>query len=354
MNDLTFFLGANTCCGFYSLYEEYLTAREPRSVWILKGGAGCGKSSFLRRIAEKAGAAGLTVHRILCSGDPGSLDGIHIPELGALLFDGTAPHVLEPPQVGSRGFYVDLSRFYRPGAPDTEQAEQAYKAHYRQAYAWLAAAGEVESAVRLPEEAEREILRRAKSLMTRELRRKSRERGRTQRIFTDAFTCQGIVSLGETRTALCPRQICLQGVCGAEGLFLAAAAETALERGWDVILSPDPIRPEKPAHLLIPEQGLCVGCGGGGRRIRLDRAVYAAAGREEAGRMREAEAMRRALLIKAERELGLARSSHDRLEEAVNPFVDFDAVLAEADALAEKLLRGAGGQPPLAISGGRW
>ena len=148
MKDLTFFLGANTCRGFCSLYQSYLEAYPQERVWILKGGAGCGKSGFMRRVAAVAAEAGFTVHRILCSGDPSSLDGIHVPELHALLFDGTAPHVLEPPLVGDRGFYLDLSQFYRPGVPDLQEREAAYREHYRRAYQWLSAAGSAEAFVR--------------------------------------------------------------------------------------------------------------------------------------------------------------------------------------------------------------
>ncbi len=340
MKDLTFFLGANTYNGFFSLYGEYMNGSSEDRIWILKGGAGCGKSGFMRRVGQRAEEAGHTVHRILCSGDPASLDGVHIPELHALLFDGTAPHVLEPPVVGDRGFYIDLSRFYRPGVPDLKEREEIYREHYRRAYRWLAAAGNADHSLILPLRAEEAIRRKARSLIGRELRKKGREEGSVRRFFTDAFTGDGLLSLPDGRRTLAPRLISLQGICGAENCFLAEAAEAARIRGWDAVICPDPVSPDRIAHLLMPEIGFGLTAGDGDRTIHLDRFIYSAVDKEEAVRIRETEAMRLALLTKARKELQLAKYHHDRLEEAVNPYVDFAGVYAAAERFAQGLLSG--------------
>ena len=140
MKDLSIFLGANTGRGFRSLYDETIDSLDPERLYILKGGAGCGKSSLMKRVAAEGSARGLRVLRILCSGDPDSLDGVFLPDLGAALFDGTSPHVLEPDLVGQRGFYVDLSRFITAPAGDLRGWSEAYRAHYRKAYRYLSAA----------------------------------------------------------------------------------------------------------------------------------------------------------------------------------------------------------------------
>ena len=51
MKSTHFFLGANSAEGFYSLYDQLLDAGLD-DLLILKGGPGCGKSTFMRRIAE--------------------------------------------------------------------------------------------------------------------------------------------------------------------------------------------------------------------------------------------------------------------------------------------------------------
>ena len=338
--DISIFLGSNSYGGFYSLYEDYLAATKPEKVWILKGGAGCGKSGFLRRVAQKMEDAGLSVHRILCSGDPESLDGIRIPQLGAALFDGTSPHVLEPPLVGQKGFYVDLSRFYGDDVPDLSLYDAAYKEHYRRAYLWLGAAGQAEETVALPPEAAERIRKRALSFAGREVKKSGRREGRALTVFTDAFTWQGQLSLSDTRSALCPRLVSLLSMGGAADCFLRPLAESALRRGWDVILCPDPLKPGRLCHVLIPELGLGVVSGPGGRKLHLDKTVYAAMDSQGRESCRESAALQRSLLASARKELLLAKHYHDRLEAQVNSQVDFDGVGALADTLAQRLLSG--------------
>lgn len=138
-----YFLGANTGQGFYSLYDE-LAAQSP-FLWILKGSPGCGKSSFMRRIGMAAEAAGHDVEYILCSGDPESLDGVYITDLGVAYADGTAPHVLEPRLTGADSNYVNLGAHLDQAALKAKRSEldslqRAYRAKYAEAYAALAEA----------------------------------------------------------------------------------------------------------------------------------------------------------------------------------------------------------------------
>ena len=88
-----YFLGANTPHGFYSLYDELIDPEQANAVYILKGGAGCGKSTLMRRVSQSLSDGGHRCEYILCSGDPDSLDAVIFPGLKAAIVDGTAPHV---------------------------------------------------------------------------------------------------------------------------------------------------------------------------------------------------------------------------------------------------------------------
>lgn len=94
--NISYFLGANSYRGFYSLYDDLISLPDVSRLFIIKGGAGCGKSTFMKTIATAANDAGLDVERVLCSGDPESLDGIFIPRLKVAYVDGTAPHAAVP------------------------------------------------------------------------------------------------------------------------------------------------------------------------------------------------------------------------------------------------------------------
>ncbi len=89
---VTFFLGANSPSGFCSLYDQMLDPAQARRVFLVKGGAGCGKSSLMRRAAAALEEAGETVEYITCSGDPDSLDAVIFHGLQAAIVDATAPH----------------------------------------------------------------------------------------------------------------------------------------------------------------------------------------------------------------------------------------------------------------------
>lgn len=92
MNDsVHIFLGANSGAGFFSLYDQLLHGRLD-DLLIIKGGPGCGKSSFMRTVAKALTAAGREAIYVNCSGDPDSLDGALFPESRVGLVDGTAPH----------------------------------------------------------------------------------------------------------------------------------------------------------------------------------------------------------------------------------------------------------------------
>lgn len=88
------FLGANSGGGFYSLYDQLLNARLD-DLLIIKGGPGCGKSSFMRAVAKELALAGEEQIYVNCSGDPDSLDGALFPAIRCGLVDGTSPHVCE-------------------------------------------------------------------------------------------------------------------------------------------------------------------------------------------------------------------------------------------------------------------
>ena len=85
-----YFLGANSARGFASLYHELIDEEHSNAFYVLKGGAGCGKSTLMRKVGESMEAEGFEVEYILCSGDPDSLDGIWIPQKAVAIVDGTS------------------------------------------------------------------------------------------------------------------------------------------------------------------------------------------------------------------------------------------------------------------------
>lgn len=346
------FLGANSGEGFASLYGQ-LSGTRLRDLLILKGGPGCGKSSFMRTLAKKLTAEGLRPVYVHCSGDPDSLDGVIFPEIAAGLVDGTSPHVLEPEYTGAHERYLDLMRFY-----DIEQAKaargaivaqtDAYRAAYREAYHILRALDALESERRAAIHAvmDREKLRRRTAgIIDRELRGRGAP-ARADRAFLGGITHKGELVRFDTVEALCPRVYALVDGCGLAAPMLEQLAEAAAAAGERTLACMSPDRPREMQHLLVPGRGLAFVTvnarmpyeGAVYRRIRVEAMTADALSRAEKARIRLTERVQRTLRADAVAALGRAKAAHDVLEAVCNPCVDFDGVYELAEREAERIL----------------
>ena len=92
-NDVDFFMGANTPDGFYSLYCELQLPQEGIRRYLIKGGAGTGKSSLMKRAAMEFWGQDEMIEMIHCSSDPNSLDGVILHTGRASIVDATPPQV---------------------------------------------------------------------------------------------------------------------------------------------------------------------------------------------------------------------------------------------------------------------
>lgn len=104
-----YFLSANSSKGFISLFDD---AREKcEKAYILKGCQGNGKSELIEKTAQTFFAEGYDVERIHCSSDVSSLDGVIMPKIGAAVFDGSLPHILEARITGVNDIYINMSDY---------------------------------------------------------------------------------------------------------------------------------------------------------------------------------------------------------------------------------------------------
>lgn len=108
------FPGGNTCSGFYSYYD-YIIEPGATRIFVIKGGPGVGKSTFMRWIGEQMLEMGYDVEFHCCSSDNNSLDGIMIPAIKVAMLDGTAPHVVDPKNPGAVDEIIHLGDFWDEG-----------------------------------------------------------------------------------------------------------------------------------------------------------------------------------------------------------------------------------------------
>lgn len=105
------FPGGNTSLGFYSFYD-YIIGDDAKRVFLLKGGPGTGKSTFMKRIGKELQEKGIDLEYHWCSSDFNSLDGLVLPAHGVAIIDGTAPHVTDPLYPGAVDEIINLGDYW--------------------------------------------------------------------------------------------------------------------------------------------------------------------------------------------------------------------------------------------------
>ncbi len=105
------FPGGNTSHGFFSLYN-YIIPQDTTRIFVIKGGPGVGKSTFMKKICESMINRGFDAEWHCCSSDNGSIDGIVFPQLGIAMIDGTAPHIVDPKNPGAVDEIIHLGDYW--------------------------------------------------------------------------------------------------------------------------------------------------------------------------------------------------------------------------------------------------
>lgn len=347
-----YFLGANTGAGYCSFFSHFL--RQPgRCVHILKGGPGCGKSTFLKKLGAHAQNRSRDVVYLHCSGDPDSLDGVYFPETNTAWLDGTTPHICDPVLFGVTGNYLDLGAFCRTESLDTVRIRQLNAdcaLFYRRAYEYLTAAAALDTrkqpGLLFPED-RAAVRRRAAGTAQREFSavKKDAVPGRIEKRFLSAITCEGRCSFPQTLEALADRAYVLDNACGLAEDYLRVIREYALRRGLRLIVCPDPLLPERTEAVLIPSLRLAFLAAPekvqlsdvSTRHIRLDAVPDAARLRALRTQMRADARLQRQAIDAAIRQLQAAKLLHDELEAVYQPCMDFDALTAFTDQYAKAL-----------------
>ena len=332
-----FFLGANSGRGFQNLFGEFCTPEDHHDLLVLKGGPGAGKSTMMRRIGQAMEQRGEQVEYFYCSGDPKSLDGVHIPRIR------TAPHVIEPKYPAAADRYVNLGEFYDITAAKTARADiirhtKAVSAAYQRAYRALGAARQIEddTAVLMTGGLDGDkLLRRTEGIIGREIRGKG-PGGPDAFRFLGSMTCKGPIWRFDTAAALCPKVYQLQDSFGFATPMLEQIRAAARSRGYRAIVCPDPEHIDRIQHLLLPDLGLAfvtsregmVYDGPAYRRVRLDAMMPGSYYKRNKSRLKFVRRVVEVLRAEGLEALREAKAAHDALEAVYVPYVDFDGVNA--------------------------
>ena len=326
---MEYFAGANTVDGFVSLFDECFSATE--RLFILKGSSGCGKSTFMRRVAEKAKSLGMDFDIIYCSGDPDSLDGVVIPSLSVAVVDGTAPHVLDVKYPCVRETIINLGEFWDgtallPHRQEIIALTDQKSDSYREAYRALAALGEISELKRgiVLSAVDRNGLDEAAFRLADKI---SAAKGKHISLFSSAFTKNGIKTL--TTFSEVETVYHIKGKLKDE--LMRSLEQIFLERGTEMVSSRSPMDRAIPDAFFFPSRNILIASGDTLPCIRANREKSFVTTRFQKSALINSkrillnglDKLFSELCIEAQKNLAAARKLHEQIENIYIPAMRF-------------------------------
>ncbi len=262
--------------------------------------------------------------------------------------------MVEPKCPGVVERYIDLSKYYdraglQPLKQDILAATSEYQGHYKRVYRCLGASGELYrdmTELLDGQQVQQRLAKRAAGIISRELKRPAHGEGLTEQRFLSAVTHKGAFTLWDTVSAQADRIYELADNYGLAHHLLNPILSAALAAGHDAVACPDPMAPDRLAHIIFPDLSLAFVTSTqedpwphrAYRRLRLDAMGDADAYRTNRPRLRFTRRVAAALMEEGISGLAQAKAAHDRLEKLYNPYVDFDGVARTADRLIDQIL----------------
>lgn len=351
------FTAANTEKGFFSYFDELTRDDSLSRVYLIKGGPGSGKSTFMKKIAAKFADDGMTVERIHCSSDPDSLDGVKIKEKNITIIDATAPHAYDMSIPGALESIVDLSKFWDENKLEENRTEikklfSEISSSYKPVYSLLKAAGAVDAwqSTRLEGKIDFEkITAQIKKIIKQNAISAVSSKPIVSNRLLSAFSGDGVITYGSTTDTLCSEYIIIEDAAGIANIFLTKAAAYFNKLGYDTLLIHSPLSPDKKLEqVIIPQLRLGFVASGhlyspeidDSKVIKainskgyIDREFYS----ENKNKITFARKVIRELTSKAANDISEIKKKHDILERYYIDAMDFKALNKFTDEFIKKL-----------------
>lgn len=353
---IQYFLGANSANGFVSFFDEFYDPAQDWCAYIIKGGPGTGKSSFMKQVAAALEAKGSVIEYIHCASDPEGLDGLILPLQKVCIMDGTAPHVVEPKFPGVCETLINLGEYWDPDilqqyAQNIKTTTLQNAEYHKRSTRFLEAAAALQGDTYLLALACTDM-NKIQNYASRFAHREFKSRGRNgheSKRFLSGITPENLVIHYDTIALLCDKVYVIRDDFGAAGRILCKLISAyAQQYGYDTIVCYCPLFPqEKVEHVLIPDLGIAFTTANrfhqyphkAYRNLHVQRFMdmtAIAAHKQRIGFNRRASSE---LIQEGVRLLQEAKRSHDQLEEYYITAMNFPAVEAKAEQVIAEILR---------------
>ena len=350
------FLGANTPKGFVSMYPELLKNEKLKKIYVIKGGAGTGKSSMMKKIGDISYKNGNFVERIHCSSDPDSLDAVIVEEKGFAILDGTPPHPMEPQYPGAYETIVNLYPSWdeeklEENIEKIKQYVKEYTDCHRKACAYLSVVASLLKENRQVAELcvnRNKIERYITNITRREFAKAEEENAREEVRFLSAVTPKGVKLYNLTIETFCDKVYIIDDDIGAVSQqLLKGIRAKAIDKKLDIISGYCVTSPyEKLEHIIIPQLKLGfltsnrfhkIEVGITEKHIKASRFTDLKRLNERKQYISFNKKASASLLDEAIKAMQNAKKHHDLLEGCYIPCVDFEKVESIREELITKL-----------------
>lgn len=226
---------SNTSQGFYTFIPDLI--RGLRKIYILKGAAGSGKSTFIRLLGESLSEKGYEIEFWISALDPVNPDGVYIPRLGAAIINGSLPQPIDPRYPGATGHIIYLGEHRNKKEFNGKTREiidliDRQEEQNNQAYEVLRNASQAREQVKM---AARTCLNMGhiQQLIEELAAELLREQPGEKHYFASAVTADGIVNYIDEISNECKRRYILKGPPGSgKSLVINELAHLAREKGY--------------------------------------------------------------------------------------------------------------------------
>ena len=262
------FPGGNTSEGFYSYFDNIL-GRDAKRLYILKGGPGTGKSTIMRKFADKALELNLDLEYHHCASDPSSIDVVVVPELKVAILDGTAPHAIDPKVPGAIGEIINLGQFWDQekivkNKDEIRDLLETNSKYYIRTYKYLKAARIIYEDIVWKNNESLDLGRKniTEDKFMREICKGtnySERLGSKRHLFGSMYTPDGWVEYTHTLLEGLDKVYSLKGDIGTgKSELLEKIVKAGTKRGHDVEVFHSPLIPSKIETVVIKSLSLAV------------------------------------------------------------------------------------------------
>lgn len=349
-----YFLAANSCEGFYSAFKDCYKPDGEWRVYIIKGGPGTGKSSFMKYFALKAAEKGHSPILCPCSSDPNSLDAVILTDKKLVIMDGTAPHTVDPSYPGVCESILNFGDFwadaeFKKHSSEIIESTVYNKALHKTASRYLQAAGKLmrdsyKTALACTDTDKCEDY--AEKLCRKYIPKKGGTGFEWIR-FIEGITPLGVISYSDTLINSVSNTVIIDDDYGsASNIIINRVREHAIACGYEIITLKNPFLPsEITDHVIIPELSIAFATENSymhfktdSRRIHARRFVSNKKLHLSRERMKFNKKAFRQLLLAAAETLSRAKSIHDKLESYYISAMNFEKLTEFAEKFTKEQL----------------